>query len=226
MSSPPPRTLARISTPRGDLAVRVRGEGPDAVHELIVAGVFAMDDLDHSTEVALAEVALARCAAPTRVLVAGLGLGHTALAVLGDSRVESLEVAELEAALVTWARHGLVPTLARVADDARVTLRVGDIAQVLGAPGPAYDVLLLDVDNGPSFLVHEANAGLYAEAGLRAALSRVAPGGVLAIWAAQREPELLARLTRAADDTRSVSELVLPVTREGRRFRYAIYLAH
>ena len=213
----PPRTLARAQTSRGDLALRVRASPGGPVHELIVAGIFAMDDVDHSTEDVLAEAALSRCGTPARVLVGGLGLGHTALAVLHDRRVAELEIVEL-------AHAGLVPTLAAVAADPRVRLRIADIAAVLTEPGPAYDVVLLDVDNGPSFLVHQANAGLYAEAHLRAAIDRLAPGGVLAIWAAQREPELFARLQEIAGAQDSIAELVLPITREGRSFDYAIYL--
>ena len=220
----PPRTLARAQTPRGDLALRVRESPNGPVHELIVAGIFAMDDVDHSTEDVLAEAALSRCGTPARVLVGGLGLGHTALAVLHDRRVAELEIVELEEPLVAWAHAGLVPTLAAVAADPRVRLRIADIAAVLTEPGPAYDVVLLDVDNGPSFLVHQANAGLYAEAHLRAAIDRLAPGGVLAIWAAQREPELFARLQEITGAQDSIAELVLPITREGRSFDYAIYL--
>ena len=59
---------------------------------------------------------------------------------------------------------------------------------------------------------------------LRATIDRLAPGGVLAIWAAQREPDLLARLQQIASAQETVAELVLPVAREGRSFDYAIYL--
>ena len=44
----------------------------------------------------------------------------------------------------------------------------------------AWDAILLDVDNGPGFLVRPENAGLYAVAGLRAAVAALRPGGVLA----------------------------------------------
>lgn len=197
-----------------------------AVHELIVNGVFAMDSVSTSTETALAELALAACEAPRRVLIGGLGLGHTALAVLRDPRVAEAVVAEIEAPLVQWASARLVPSLAEVASSPRVDLVAVDVAALLARSPAAFDAILLDVDNGPSFLVHAHNAGLYAESGLRAALAALAPGGVLAIWAAQAEPALVIRLDAlAAQEDLDVREEVLAVAREGRTFEYAVYLA-
>lgn len=229
-TSRPPVTVARAQTPRGDLALRRRGSASEAdepVWELIASGVFAMDSVDTSTEVRLAELALSRCERPARLLVGGLGLGHTALAVLADARVGEVEVAEIEADLVTWAHAGLVPSLAQVVADPRVTLVPADIAAVLTAPTARYDVVLLDVDNGPSFLVHPGNASLYGPDLLTVALGRLTLGGVLAIWAAQPEPALFAALTELATAQpqvgSAVEEHLLEVQREGRRFTYAVY---
>ena len=46
----------------------------------------------------------------------------------------------------------------------------------------AYDAILLDVDNGPSSLVHDSNAGLYTRAGVRAAFEALRAPGVLMVW--------------------------------------------
>ena len=92
-------TIVYATTPRGEIALRERAH-PDGsgsvVHELVVAGVFAMDSLDTSTETALAVEALTRTAAPGRVLVGGLGLGFTTWQVLKDKRVRQVDVVEIE----------------------------------------------------------------------------------------------------------------------------------
>ncbi|MBB3674908.1 spermidine synthase [Modestobacter versicolor] len=211
--------LGRASGAHGEVVLRRRG----AVTELIVDGVFAMDDVDTSTERALATEALRRCTGDAlRVLVGGLGLGWTAATVLADPRVTEADVVELQPALVGWAGEGLLPGLPVLPD--RLRLRTADVADALaGSPG-RWDAVLLDVDNGPAFLVHETNAGLYAEPGLSTALAALRPGGVLAIWSADPAPELadrLAALPGAAD----VEHLVLPVDRDGRRFDYAVVVA-
>lgn len=221
----PPETIASASTPRGEVVLRERTDDDGSVvHELIVAGVFAMDSVDTSTETALAVRSLEGVESPSRVLVGGLGLGFTAWQVLKDSRVREVHVAEIEEDLVQWARLGLTPTLGVLARHPRATIHARDVAAVLAgdepeAPGP-WDLVLLDIDNGPSFLVHEGNQRLYSAPALRAALEVVAPGGALAVWAAQREPGLLTTLGELAP----TEEVLLPVEREGRTLEYALYL--
>ena len=214
-------TLARAETPHGEVALRRRGP----VLELVVDGAFAMDTVDTSTEVALAERALARHPSPRHVLVGGLGLGMTTRAVLADPRVVRTDVVELAAPLVAWARAGLVPELAGLEGE-RCLLHVADVLDVLaGRAGPAgpWDVVLLDVDNGPDFLVHSSNAPLYAPPALAAALRALAPGGLLVVWSSHLAPSLLAALREVAHGDDEVAEDVVEVEREGRTLRYALY---
>ncbi len=218
----PPVTLAREQTPHGEVALRRRG----AVLELVVDGAFAMDTLDPVTEVRLAATALARHRSPRRVLVGGLGLGFTTRAVLADRRVRHVDVVELAGPVVDWARAGLVPELAGL-EGKRCRLHVVDVADVLaGRAGPSgpWDVVLLDVDNGPGFLVHAGNAGLYEAPALAAARAVLTPGGVLAVWSSHVAPALLEALRRVAAAGDAVAEQVLPVRREGRRLHYALYV--
>lgn len=226
----PAVTVVRAPTPRGEVALRERRVGGQVVHELVVAGVFAMDSRDTSTETALAQSTLELVDDPARVLVGGLGLGYTALAAIKDRRVRRLDVVEVEEDLLAWARLALTPTLGLLARHPRVTLHAGDVADALvppaaggaaGLPTGPWDLVLLDVDNGPGFLVHPANSRLYTAGSLRSALGRVAPGGALAVWAAQREPDLLATLA----DLAPTQETTVTVAREGRELEYAIYVA-
>ena len=214
-----PVTLGRAETPRGEVVLRRRGE----VEELVVNGAFAMDSTETHSERELGRIA----GGAPRVLVGGLGLGHTVVAVLDEAdRLQlpvRVDVVELEGDLVGWAREGRTATLARVAADPRVHLHVGDVATVLARrrtePAGPWDAILLDVDNGPDFLIHAQNDALYDEPGLRAAYGRLAPAGVLAIWCQAPSPPLLEALRRvdaSAEETRHT------VQREGRRFTYAI----
>jgi spermidine synthase len=209
--------VGRDSGAHGEVVLRRRGP----VTELVVDGVFAMDDVDTTTERALATEALRRCpGTDLRVLVGGLGLGWTAATVLADPRVAAVDVAELQPALVGWATDGLLPGLPAL-PDGRLRLRVGDVAALLAGSPRHWDAVLLDVDNGPAFLVHRFNAGLYSDAGLATALAALRPGGVLAIWSSDPAPELAGRLAALPGAT-DVEHLALPVERDGRRFDYAI----
>jgi spermidine synthase len=192
--------VARTVSEHGELVLRERrpeGGGPKVL-ELRTNGVFVMDTVEHASEQALADAALAAVAEPRRVLVAGLGLGFTLDRVLGDRRVEQVDVVEIEGALVEWMRDGTIPHGRQLLADERARVVVADIARAVAEAAPTtYDVVLLDVDNGPRQLVHESNAALYDQPFLRAVLARLRPGGALVVWSAAHSPEL-------ADTLRSV----------------------
>lgn len=188
--------IARAETERGELVLRERrDENAPTALELRANGVFVMDTLEVGSEQALAESALEQVAEPRAVIVAGLGLGFTMHAVLADQRVEKVAVVEIEQALVDWMRAGTIPHGPALLADERVTVVVADIAIALAEARPAsYDLVLLDVDNGPGYLVHDVNAALYEEPFLEAARRALRPGGALAVWSAADAPELAERM--------------------------------
>jgi spermidine synthase len=220
--------VARCDSERGELVLRERRPGPEdpsggpTVLELRANGVFVMDSAEHASEQALADAALAVVDEPRRVLVGGLGLGYTLQRVLGDRRVEHVDVVEIEPALVDWMRDGTIPHGRQLLADSRARVVVADLAQaVTEAMSTTYDVMLLDVDNGPGQLVHDANARLYAETFLRAALARLDPGGALVVWSAERSPALAATLSSVFGDVEEQSHDVRLQDRDEHYWLYA-----
>lgn len=220
----PPEVLARAEGVLGEVVLRRRGSGPDAVHELVVNGAFLMDTVDVSTERLLASASLdAVEGTGLRVLVGGLGLGFTAAALLADPRVAHVTVVEIEPLLVRWLREGVAPSPPGLLDDARLAVVPADIADVVaGLPPTGLDALLLDVDNGPDFLVHGSNARVYESPLLAQAAAAVRPGGVVAVWSAARSPALRDVLASVVG---ACTERLVTVAREGRELEYALYLA-
>jgi len=155
----------------------------------------------HSEE-QLAELTLARLElADPHLLIGGYGMGFTLRAALAAGPQVRATVAELVPEIIAWARGPMVELTARCLDDRRVTLGMGDVSAFIddaadGTTGQ-YDAILLDVDNGPDALVHEQNRRIYSFAGLRAAKAALAPGGILAIWSAARDPAFTRRLEKA-----------------------------
>jgi spermidine synthase len=190
---------------------------------LVVNGVFLMDTAETSTERFLAEAVIRRSPAPHRVLVGGLGLGYTVRALLTDSRIQRIDVVEIEPLLIGWLRDGLVPGAAAVLSDRRVNVTIGDVADALSAAEPAsYDAVLLDVDNGPEFLVHERNAMIYQNDSLLMAARALHPGGTLAVWSASPSAQLSARMAATVGP---VDDVAARVVRDGRPMTCHIYLA-
>lgn len=213
--------VARADGVLGELVLRTVEDG---VLELISNGAFLMDSGDGSTERRLAATALdAAGRHDLDVVVGGLGLGLTARAVAADPRVRAVTVVEIEPALVAWVRDGRVPPAAGLLDDPRVEVVVGDVAAVVpGLPAASVDAVLLDVDNGPGFLVHPANARVYAEPFLSAVAERLRPGGVIAVWCSDPDIRLEGLLTAVVGpcDTER-----LVVRRAGRDLDYWLYVA-
>ena len=185
--------LARAESARGELVLRQRRPvdgGPTSL-ELRANGVFVMDTVEVSTERAMAHAALELVEEPRAVVLGGLGLGYTMHELLMDSRVEKVAVVEIEPDLVEWLRAGLVPDGPTLLADERVTVVVADIVVALAeAREASYDLVLLDVDNGPGYLVHAANAALYESPALADSLRVLRPGGALVVWSASEAPEL------------------------------------
>ena len=203
----------------------------DDALELRVNGVFVMDDRETSTERLLARTTVEALAAGSggaagqwRVVVGGLWLGYTLAELLAEPRVASVLVAEIEPDLVDWHRDGLVPGSPLVgASGDRVELVVGDVRDVVaGLPPGSVDLILLDVDNGPDFLVYDANAAVYESPFLSACRNALAPGGLVAVWSADSSPALTAALEAVFGSTQ---ELALPVTLQTRHTTYHLFLA-
>ena len=217
--------MARASSERGEVVLRRRWD-PDAAGaptalELRVNGVFVMDSLETTSEIALAKAALQQVADPSCVLVGGLGLGFTVHEVLSDHRVEHVVVAEIEDALVRWFRDGTIPHGRPYLADGRVSISVADVQLVVeeAAPG-TYDLILLDVDNGPDFLVHESNAALYRTGFLRRAHGALRSGGAVVIWSSTRSPALEQALDEAFGEFRTEDH---PVVLQGRDETYWLH---
>ena len=193
--------LDQTLTPDGDPLELVR-EGGHFV--LRVASIPLMSSAAYGSEQAMAKVAaevLGERKAP-RVLVGGLGMGYTLRAALDTfGRRARVTVAELLPPLVRY-NHGVLGHLARhPLRDPRVTLFEGDVRAPLAEGG--WDVVLMDVDNGPDALTADDNETLYGDAGAALMARALSPGGVLVVWSAYSSRAFERTLRRAGCQTQT-----------------------
>jgi spermidine synthase len=193
-------TVERLETPRGELVLRRDGEH----HEIVSNGMFLMDTRNGDSERELVRAAVRGPGA--RVLLGGLGVGFSLAEALALGAA-AVTVVEIEPAVVRWNREHL--GTAALADP-RVTVVVDDLAASLARDDSGYDVICLDVDNGPEWTVTVDNAGLYGDRGLSAVDARLAPGGTLAVWSAHRAPTFETRLRERYG---AVETIEVPVAR-------------
>jgi spermidine synthase len=183
--------LAAAHTPRGELVLRRRA----GVLELISNGTFLMDTSGGASERALAVLAHDGMPAGARVVLGGLGFGFTLAAAL-EFDVAEVIVVEIETEVVAWNRQWWPPTRAAL-DDPRVRVVTDDVAHFLATATGTFDVVLLDVDNGPDWTVTDDNAALYGDTAVRR-LARLlsTPGGRLGVWSANSSRAFEAQLQR------------------------------
>jgi spermidine synthase len=170
----------------------------DTEYTIFAAGKILMSSRMHGSEEALASFACKRVRAvdEARVLIGGLGMGFTLRATLNLLPASAtVVVAELQPAVVAWNRGPLGPLADHPLDDPRVRLEERDVALTLrSSERGQFDVVMLDVDNGPDAFASTGNTYLYGDTGLAAIRAALKPGGVLAVWSAWEDRKFEQRL--------------------------------
>jgi spermidine synthase len=168
--------------------------------DIRIDGQELMTSRGHHSEMEMARRAVAAlpATASPAVLVGGLGFGFTLRAALDAlPPTGSVVVAELVPELVGWIRGVLAPLALRPLDDPRVSVEIGDVAALIAASPARFDVILLDVDNGPDWVTRAENESLYGPASLERMHRALRPGGILAVWSSEPSAAFIARLEAA-----------------------------
>jgi spermidine synthase len=168
----------------------------EAGHYVIrVGGIPLMTSATYGSEQAMARVA-AEFLGPQprpRVLVGGLGMGFTLRAALDAfGPGAQVTVAELLPCIVAYSRGVLGHLAKHPLKDRRVRVHEGDVRVLL--TDERWDVVLMDVDNGPDAFTTKSNASLYDVASVERLRRTLLPKGVLVTWSAYASPRFESRL--------------------------------
>ena len=174
-------------------------QGKDDFYIKVSGGHELMSTRKHGSEDALGSLPCRRLKNPgsARVLIGGLGMGFTLAAVLAEvgSKAE-VTVAELIPEVVDWNRGPLGERSGYPLNDPRTRVHIGDVAKLLRGKKACFDVIALDVNNGPEGLTRSSNDWLYSEPGILAAQNALGPAGILAYWSAGLDQAFHDRLRR------------------------------
>jgi spermidine synthase len=183
-----------LASGRIPLVLRRRG----AVVEILSGSVVLLSSAALETELAFGRVVGDFVQAPRSILVGGLGFGATVRGALeAGGPAARVTIVEKVSGVVDLVRGELASLAGHVLDDARVTVEVADVVDVIRAANGAFDAILLDVDNGPEWASFRSNARLYTPAGLAEAHGALAAGGALAVWSGYPSDAFMPRLRRA-----------------------------
>ncbi len=216
-----PRELIGVAEVPGGEPLRLVRHGRD--HIIMLERNELMSSRMSGSEEALAEMTLDRLSDPAnaRLLIGGYGMGFTLRAALKRLGPKGWAcVVELVPGIIEWARGPMADLADGCLDDPRTQLVMGDVGAEIARSRGSWEVILLDVDNGPDGLTRDANNGLYTMRGLEKARAALAPGGVLAVWSAGPDPAFTRRMRDAGFE---VEEVQVRARQNGKGPRHVIW---
>ncbi len=157
-----------------------------------------------------------------RVLLAGLGMGFTLRAALDELPAGArVDVCELNEVIAYWCRGPLAVLTDHAADDPRVEMSFGDVADKIrfaAESSRGYDAIILDLYQGTFDANDDPHHPHYGRAALERTRRALAPGGIFAVWTEEADPGFERSLQRAGFKVESIRpELEGP--------RHVVYLA-
>lgn len=203
-----PECIERTETPRGDIQLQRRGSH----FEVISNGTFLMATYNGKSERLLVRTALDRLVnnEPTpqdtdtgeiRVLIGGLGVGYSLVEAVHHPHVDQVTVVEIEPRIIEWNRTYLSPFNEGTVDHPSVEIVCDDLVEWIQKEADCgeqntFDVIALDIDNGPDWTVTPRNQPLYESDHLDTLSRLMNPGGILSVWSAAPSPTFVDRLHR------------------------------
>ncbi|HWA50091.1 MAG TPA: hypothetical protein VG742_17600 [Dongiaceae bacterium] len=168
----------------------------DAVFMIRANGLELMNGFCHDSEVALGRLAAEMAPPAPRILLGGLGLGYTAAALAQALGAHgTITVAEFSAAVIDWfdrhVRRSVLPEM-----PGNLAVVHADIADML-KDANRYDLIVLDVDNGPEPLVTARNGSLYTIEGLRSLHGSLSQNGSVLLWSGFESADFAERAEHA-----------------------------
>ena len=194
-----PAIVGEASIPNGGGTMQLLQGKDDFTITLRGIGGELMSTRKHGSEDALGYLACQSISNrdSASVLIGGLGMGFTLAAALAELGSHArVTVAELVPEVVEWNRGPLGERAGRPLDDPRTTVKVTDVMELLKASEKAYDVIALDVDNGPEGLTTQENTALYSRQGIATTLAALEQNGVISYWSATGDRAFCERLRR------------------------------
>lgn len=215
--------VARLGTGEKEVQLQRRFLDGEQQWELIVNGVFIMASYNALSSRELVRLPLSeqdwQGCRPT-VLVAGLGLGYTVREACAFANVAAIDVVEINENVIELNRGELRELNGDCLADPRVQVHQADFFDYIGACPVKYDLICMDIDNGPMQLARGENCRVYLTDFFRHVRNRLLNGGMFWVWSCGESVELLQNLKSVFDEAgeRVIFEEVM-----GRSTPYYLY---
>lgn len=176
--------IERCPSSFGEIQLQQRGQ----YYEVISNGTFLMATYNGESERLLVRAALERCHLPQYVLIGGLGVGFSLHEILQHPDLRQVTVVEIEKKIIEWNSDILAESNGHALSDPRCNLIHDDLIAWINKTDMTFDLICLDIDNGPDWVVHQQNHSLYNQGGLHKIRNLLRPGGCITFWSATAAP--------------------------------------
>ncbi len=169
--------------------------------EIIINGVFIMATCNSGSSEFLIRNAVNRIKEdrPLSVLIAGLGMGFTVAEACRNERIKSIDVVEMEEVIVDWNKKYFKTCKHSCFNSERVGLYIDDFYKHAINSQKSYDIVCIDIDNGPMLLVNEGNKRVYTSEFMRVISGVLNNAGVCVIWSCDMDRRLEQSMKDAFD---------------------------
>ncbi|MGI6425643.1 MAG: spermine/spermidine synthase [Tepidanaerobacteraceae bacterium] len=176
------QVIERAYTENGEIQLQKRGYD----FEIIFNGTFLMATYNGESEKLLVRWAIKEAYSPKRVLIGGLGVGFSLAEALNHKTIEKITVVEIESKIIEWNSLYFSTYSNYALNDPRVDVINADFVDWILNSKEKYDVICLDIDNGPDWVVMDKNNTLYSHTGLFNLVKHINKSGVISFWSASK----------------------------------------
>jgi spermidine synthase len=189
-------------------------------YELVINGIFIMASYNHLSSELLVRNAVMPPKNGLHILVGGFGMGYTVKEACSLQGVARIDVVEIEPVIIEWNRTWFENLNSACLEDERVHVISDDFYDYIRRCENQYDLISMDIDNGPMMLVNDRNSRVYRAGFFKDVHSRLNHGGVFAVWSCNHAEGLQQEIDQVFGECR-VQEVV--EQHQGQNVSYFLY---
>ena len=165
-------------------------------YEIVMNGVFIMASYNQLSSERLLELPMEKIRSrdTLRILVGGLGMGFTVKAACSFASIVHIDVVEVEPVIVEWNITYLKKLHQNCLENKKVHIIIDDFYDYVRKGQNKYDIICMDIDNGPKLLTRESNQRVYQIDFLKRIKGRIKERGIFAVWLYDMDPDIIGEI--------------------------------
>lgn len=193
--------------------------------ELIINGIFIMASYNALSSKLLVTNSIKKIKKnkDVSVLIGGLGMGYTVNEATTFDQITKIDVVEIKEDIINLNKNLLSEINGNCLFDQRVVTINDDFFNYISTTSRKYDIISMDIDNGPMQLVYKKNNRVYTTIFFKDIKSHLNKDGIFVVWSCNETKTLQATMHKCFGNAE------LQIIREnhmGTLFDYFLYFSY